>query len=883
MDKTAPLVPNSRADNCSEPMDNYVMNHKCTTNTLGGTPGLSHKKTNRLDLKQAMQTTPRSLIKLLLLSAFMLACAGSALAQRTIYVDFVTVTVSSFSPPLSSADTITVRNGGTLYVDQGATLGTLTIGDATTAGNVVFTGSSALVFTVTGDVALGPNPNNTLNMTLSTAHTIQVGGNFLASGAGVFQAGAATIEYNSPNAQAVTAQVGGTGATIQYKNLILSGTNPTYPTNSPVKNFANGVSVQGTLTIKGQAVPSGGTVTYGSLAALVYSGSIPQTTTSTEWPAAPSVLNAPVTLSNPQGLMLNSDKNIAAIAPYSLNLQAGTLNDNGHTLTVAGNIQNYTALLGPGKLVLGGSGAQTLAGNGTYGNVTLFNNATSALPSSSFTPNEPVIQGRLTIMSGSKLTLPTGTAHQASLLTYGGSDKVASTYGSSASGATHKDDTAFDSTANGILAVNPKPTPLVSESFTGQDPNGWTTTYGTASFYIAGTVTPPTTPVDFSVYGNGAQSGEVIANVVSSGSNPIQTNLTTVSSSGAYSVTVNTATLPVGSYTVTSSYAGGVNLSAANSIAQTLTVSTRPIGVLPNSGQSKIYGDNDPVFSYAVIGSLVSTDAFTGALSRVSGQNVGTYAIQQGTLALSANYALFFTNGILFTINQKGISVTMYSQNKVYGSADPPFNRSNIDYTISPQLVSGDAMTGALGRAAGQTVGSYALNLGTLTAGGNGGANYKLTGANAGSAFLTIGALPVTVNFNSYSKTYGDADPQFLYMYSPSPLPYTDSFTSAYSTNRDAGSNVGSYIIRPGTATGAGNVAIAGDGTNYNLTFSTSGKLTINAKAVTVTAINTNMQVRRSGARPRPILRLYWTKCAADPGDAESGDAGNVVQPADCS
>ena len=64
MDKTAPLVPNTRADNCSEPMDNYVMNHKCTTNTLGGTPGLSHNKTNRLDLKQAMQTTPRSLIKL---------------------------------------------------------------------------------------------------------------------------------------------------------------------------------------------------------------------------------------------------------------------------------------------------------------------------------------------------------------------------------------------------------------------------------------------------------------------------------------------------------------------------------------------------------------------------------------------------------------------------------------------------------------------------------------------------------------------------------------------------------------------------------------------------------------------------------------------------
>ena len=147
----------------------------------------------------------------------------------------------------------------------------------------------------------------------------------------------------------------------------------------------------------------------------------------------------------------------------------------------------------------------------------------------------------------------------------------------------------------------------------------------------------------------------------------------------------------------------------------------------------------------------------------------------------------------MFTINPKGISVTMISTSKVYGSGDPPFSRSNIDYTISPQLVAPDAMSGALGRAAGQTVGSYALNLGTLTAGGNGGANYTLTAAN--SAYLTITVLPVTVNFGTYSKTYGDADPQFLYTYSPSPLPYGDSFTSAYSTNRDAGSNVGSYIF----------------------------------------------------------------------------------------
>ena len=73
------------------------------------------------------------------------------------------------------------------------------------------------------------------------------------------------------------------------------------------------------------------------------------------------------------------------------------------------------------------------------------------------------------------------------------------------------------------------------------------------------------------------------------------------------------------------------------------------------------------------------------------------------------------------TINNQTISITtktlniaaVEGQSKVYGASDPVFT-----YTYSG-LCSGDQITGALGRAAGENVGSYAINIGNLTAGSN--------------------------------------------------------------------------------------------------------------------------------------------------------------------
>jgi MBG domain-containing protein len=181
------------------------------------------------------------------------------------------------------------------------------------------------------------------------------------------------------------------------------------------------------------------------------------------------------------------------------------------------------------------------------------------------------------------------------------------------------------------------------------------------------------------------------------------------------------------------------------------TINKRPIQVTATAGQFKTYGDADPVFAYIVTsGSLAGTDSFTGALGRVGGQNAGLYALTIGTLAISdgnggANYNLTFVSNN-FEIKKRPITVTADAKTKMYGDPDPA-----LSYHItSGSLAFSDSFTGALTRIAGELVGSYAIQQGTLAINdGNGGNNYTLmyVGAN-----LTI---TTSYSFNGFLSPIG--------------------------------------------------------------------------------------------------------------------------------
>ncbi|MDQ1773085.1 MBG domain-containing protein, partial [Labilibaculum euxinus] len=89
-----------------------------------------------------------------------------------------------------------------------------------------------------------------------------------------------------------------------------------------------------------------------------------------------------------------------------------------------------------------------------------------------------------------------------------------------------------------------------------------------------------------------------------------------------------------------------------------------------------------------------------------------------GTLSAGSNYDLTFVSKD-FAVTQKQITITADAgQTKVYGGADPTFT-----YTTSATLEIGDSFSGVLSRTSGESVGSYAILQGTLSAG----SNYDLT------------------------------------------------------------------------------------------------------------------------------------------------------------
>ena len=111
-------------------------------------------------------------------------------------------------------------------------------------------------------------------------------------------------------------------------------------------------------------------------------------------------------------------------------------------------------------------------------------------------------------------------------------------------------------------------------------------------------------------------------------------------------ITNDKATWPAGSYTVHMSY-GGTNDIPANAyfdVYEDTTVTPKPITVTATADQTKVYGTADPTFTYTVSPALETGDSFTGALSRDSGENVGTYALTQGDLSAGTNYTITFTS-----------------------------------------------------------------------------------------------------------------------------------------------------------------------------------------------------------------------------------------------
>ena len=196
--------------------------------------------------------------------------------------------------------------------------------------------------------------------------------------------------------------------------------------------------------------------------------------------------------------------------------------------------------------------------------------------------------------------------------------------------------------------------------------------------------------------------------------------------------------------------------------------------------KTKVYGSPDPALTYTSSG-LVGSDSLSGALTRTAGENVGSYAIQIGTLSAGPNYTVSFTEDSM-EITPKEVAVVAAPKSKMYKSGDPA-----LTFTSSG-LLGSDSIRGELARLSGENVGLYEIRIGTLSAGGNYSLNYT-------AASFEITPQPLTVTAVAKTKVYGSTDPALTY--TSSGLIGSDSLSGALT--RAAGENVGSYDILVGT------------------------------------------------------------------------------------
>ena len=125
-------------------------------------------------------------------------------------------------------------------------------------------------------------------------------------------------------------------------------------------------------------------------------------------------------------------------------------------------------------------------------------------------------------------------------------------------------------------------------------------------------------------------------------------------------------------------------------------IAKKELVVTTNSNQSKTYGENDPTLTYTYSGNISGeTPKFTGNIKRTIGENVGSYKINQGDLALSdngtfltSNYNLIYNN-VDFKINKRNITIKANNQTIDYGNSIA-METSNI---TTSNLINGDTIT----------------------------------------------------------------------------------------------------------------------------------------------------------------------------------------------
>lgn len=285
---------------------------------------------------------------------------------------------------------------------------------------------------------------------------------------------------------------------------------------------------------------------------------------------------------------------------------------------------------------------------------------------------------------------------------------------------------------------------------------------------------------------------------------------------------IATGTPTVGSYSVNIEKLKGSNydVRAAAEGVGTVEITRREVTVTldeSDTNLSRIYGEDEYDIAVKSIENTVEGFYVTGKPQRASGNTVGKYPINIGTLA-NDNYTVVLDKDYYYAITPRPIVVVPVETGNVYGQS-----AKTITYTTyfkgNPEktgLLAGDSLSGALSREKAEIsdAGTYLITIGTLNPDDSPvrNINYTVSLDESKEYYYTIDVATVTVFANAVSREFGNVSQSSLSLtYSASGLVGSDKLAGSLALESPVYDESG-YLM-PGTYT-----IIQGNISNKNYT-----------------------------------------------------------------
>ncbi|KQN34274.1 hypothetical protein ASE92_11725 [Pedobacter sp. Leaf41] len=231
------------------------------------------------------------------------------------------------------------------------------------------------------------------------------------------------------------------------------------------------------------------------------------------------------------------------------------------------------------------------------------------------------------------------------------------------------------------------------------------------------------------------------------------------------------------------------NYTLSGVVSGTAAITAKPI-IITADAKSKIYGDMDPLLTYTLSpGALLAGDALSGILSRLAGENSGSYLINQNNLTAGANYTITFNSNNL-VINRKNLVITLDNKTKAYLAPNPLLTASYSGFVGSEN----------------SNVLTTSVNITTTATAASPSGIYPITGSGAIAAnyaisyvtgTLTVLSSPQTITFDVLANKLS-TDPVFN-LTATSSAGLTVSYTSSNSNIARIVNGNQVEILNPGT------------------------------------------------------------------------------------